>query len=442
MERQYRADVGYGRSSDKPLRRIAVTEEFSFYVGIDWAAEQHQACIMDPQGSVLEQRKIEHSGNGILGFMAWMETLAEGQVERIAVSIEVPRGPLVEAFLEHRWAVFSINPKQLDRFRDRHTVAGAKDDSRDAYVLADSLRTDQHCFRRVAADHPAVVRIRELSRAEESVGADLRRTVNQLYQLLLRYYPQLLRLSATPDEPWLWALLEIAPTPKLGAKLKISRIRGLLAKHRIRRWSAEDVAEVLGMPALPLSAGSVEAASEHVLLLIPQLRMLSTMRKQVGDRMQELMEEVAKTANDAPETQTLRDLSVLQSFPGIGRIIAGAFLAEAARPLLQRDYYAIRAHGGIAPVTRQNGKSRQVGMRYRCNTRLRNALYHWARTSVQHDSRSKQQYARLRAAGHSHGRALRGVADRLLTVLVAMLRTCQPYDPNRRSAAEAQAATA
>ena len=66
-------------------------------------------------------------------------------------------------------------------------MAGAKDDSRDAFVLADSLRTDQRCFRRLSADHPAIVRIRELSRTEDHVGVDLRRTVNQLYQLLLRY---------------------------------------------------------------------------------------------------------------------------------------------------------------------------------------------------------------------------------------------------------------
>src|SRR5215471_2535008 len=198
--------------------------EFSFYVGVDWATEQHQACVMNAQGEVLQEHKIEHSGKGILDFMAWMEALAEGQVERIAVSIEVPRGPLVEAFLEHRWVVFSINPKQLDRFRDRHTVAGAKDDSRDAYVQADSLRTDQHGFRRLEFDHPVVVRIRELSRTEESVGTDFRRTVNQLYQLLLRYYPPLLQLSAVPDEPWIWALLEMAPTPARGAKLTVSRI--------------------------------------------------------------------------------------------------------------------------------------------------------------------------------------------------------------------------
>ena len=415
--------------------------EFRFYVGVDWATEQHQACVMNARGEVLQQHKIEHSGRGIMDFMAWMETLAEGQAEGIAVSIEVPRGPLVEAFLEHRWAVFGINPKQLDRFRDRYMVAGAKDDSRDAYVLADSLRTDQHCFRRLGPDHPVVVRIRELSRTEESVGTDFRRTVNQLYQLLLRYYPQLLQLSAMPDEPWIWALLEAAPTPAQGAKLTASRIGRLLAKHRIRRWSAQAAIEVLRVSALPLASGSVEAVREHALLLLPQLRLLWAMRKQVGDRMQELMDEAVACTSNAPETQVLRDMPLLRSFPGIGRIIAGALLAEAAGPLQQRDYHAIRAHGGIAPVTRQSGKSKQVGMRYRCNTRLRNALYHWARTSVQHDDGSRQQYARLRAAGSTHGRALRGVADRLLTVLIAMLKAGEPYDPRRRSPVTPAAST-
>jgi lysophospholipid acyltransferase (LPLAT)-like uncharacterized protein len=74
-----------------------VTPDFHFYLGIDWATEQHQACIMDSQGRVLAQRKIEHSGKGIVEFIGWMEELAQGQ--SIAVAIEVPRGPLVEAFL-------------------------------------------------------------------------------------------------------------------------------------------------------------------------------------------------------------------------------------------------------------------------------------------------------------------------------------------------------
>ena len=70
-----------------------MSHEFCIYLGIDWATEQHQACIMDSQGQVVEQRKIEHCGQAILDFMAWMEELVAGQVDRIAVAIEVPRGP-------------------------------------------------------------------------------------------------------------------------------------------------------------------------------------------------------------------------------------------------------------------------------------------------------------------------------------------------------------
>jgi transposase len=112
-------------------------------------------------------------------------------------------------------------------------------------------------------------------------------------------------------------------------------------------------------------------------------------------------------------------------------------MAEASGPLRDRDYHALRACGGIAPVTRQSGKSRQVSMRYRCNKRLRYALYHWARLSVQHDSRSKEHFERLRQAGHGFSRSLRGVADRLLTVLIAMLRSGQPYNSAKRSSAVA-----
>jgi hypothetical protein len=71
-------------------------------------------------------------------------------------------------------------------------------------------------------------------------------------------------------------------------------------------------------------------------------------------------------------------------------------------------------------------------MRRGCSERLRNAMYHWARCSVQHDPLSKLHYARLRQAGHNHGRALRGVADRLLAILIAMLKSGQAYDAKRR----------
>ena len=79
---------------------------------------------------------------------------------QIAVGIETPHGPIVEALMDRGVAVFAINPKQLDRFHNRLSPAGAKDDRRDALVLALSLRTDRHCFRRVVESRKQYIMVR------------------------------------------------------------------------------------------------------------------------------------------------------------------------------------------------------------------------------------------------------------------------------------------
>ena len=84
-------------------------------------------------------------------------------------------------------------------------------------------------------------------------------------------------------------------------------------------------------------------------------------------------------------------------------------------------------------MTKRSGKACRVEMRRACSSRLRYAYYHWARTAVQNDQRSREHYAALRGRGRSHGRALRGVVDRLVAVAVAMLRSGTLYDPALRS---------
>ena len=122
---------------------------------------------------------------------------------------------------------------------------------------------------------------------------------------------------------------------------------------------------------------------------------------------------------------------LLRSLPGVGVGVAGVLLAEAAPALLAGDYHALRTHGGTAPVTKQSGKQRLVVTRYACNHRLRTALFHWARVSLQHDAAAHRYYATLRARGHSHARTLRSLADRWLRILTAMLTTGTAYDASR-----------
>ena len=160
---------------------------YEWFVGIDWGSQQHQVCVLDRDRRRVGERSVDHDGASLARLADWLWTVSAGQSQQVAVAIEVPRGAIVEGLLERGFHVFVINPKQLDRFRDRHSVAGAKDDRRDAFVLADSLRTDQPSFHRLQLDAPQLLLLRELSRAEEALLEDFRRSANRLREQLHRF---------------------------------------------------------------------------------------------------------------------------------------------------------------------------------------------------------------------------------------------------------------
>lgn len=404
---------------------------FSFFAGVDWASQEHSISILGCDRTELEHKVYPHSGAGLNQLVDRLLALSENRPAVVAIGIETPHGAVVETLVERGFAVFSLNPKQMDRFRDRHSVSGAKDDRRDAYVIADALATDIHKFHQVKLSESQIVRLRQLCRNEEDLKQSQVQVGNQLRDLLNRYFPQMLSLCPGVDEPWFWDLLEKAPVPERAAKLAPAKIQRILSTHRIRRIDGQKVRDILQAPALRLAPGAAEAASEHAVMLLPRLRLYYDLRKSLTGRIDEVLGEISTDENIVGH----RDVNLLRSLPGVGRCVAATMLAEASQALAERDYHALRSYAGVAPITRSSGKRKAVLMRKSCNDRLRNAFYHWARVSTQNDARSKAHYAKLRSKGHSHGRALRGVADRLLAVLFAMLRANTPYDPARRQPA-------
>lgn len=419
-----------------------MTEEPAVFVGIDWATEEHVVCVLDLQGAVLEELTVEHTGSAVHKLAERLARIAGGDCPAVAVGIEIPRGALVETLVERGFRVFALNPKQLDRFRDRFFPSGAKDDSKDALVLADSLRTDRQCYREVTLDDPLVVQLREHVRMHDELRDERNRLASRLRDQLLRYFPDLLKVAKDVDEPWLLELLERAPNPERACRLHVGTVRKILQKHRIRRITAEQVVEALRAEPLQLAEGSVAAATAHVLLLIPRLHLVHEQDRKVRKRLDYLLEALsAPEGEDGEEgTREHRDAEIILSLPGAGTIVTATVLGEAAQAIRDRDYTALRAHAGVAPITRQTGKRKHgkgqkrkptVRMRHGCNGRLRNAFYNWARVASMYDPASNRYYADLRSRGHSHGRALRSVADRLLRILMAMLSTRTLYDPTR-----------
>lgn len=421
-------------------------EECDWFVGIDWAHESHELCVVDARGQQVGGRSFEHSGEGLAAMADWIGTTTSMAVaSRVAVVVELVRGALIATLVERGYRVFACNPKQADRFRDRYSVAGAKDDRLDALVLAEAGRKDRALLREVPREGAAIVRVRELARLHGELTADDVRITHRLRDQLRRYYPQMLAFGDDVGEPWRLSLWELVPTPDAAAQVRPAAVRALLGRHRIRRVDANQVLAALRTPKLVLAPGVTEAAALHVATLVPQVRLLRDQLNRIDKQLDTVLASFG--TSDDGETEPgqeneQRDVTILKELPGAGRFVIATLLAEAWEALRQRDYHWLRMRSGVAPITQQTGKQGRsprgpkprVTMRRACNERLRQAMWFWAGGAITHDLHWRAQAAALRARGLSAAQTRRVIGDRLLRVACACLRDGQLYDGERHAA--------
>ena len=258
---------------------------------------------------------------------SWVLSLATGDAGEVGVAVETPRGPVVESLMERGFAVHSINPKQLDRFRDRLSPAGAKDDRRDARVLASALRTDPHCLRRLEPTDPAIVELREWSRLSEELTRERVRLANRMRDQLWRYYPQF--LDAVDDDvaaPWALDLWQSLPTPRAGQRVREVTLTRVLKQHRIRRIDTATLRARLRAPAIKLTPGAAEAAVTHVRLVAERLALVNRQLEHVRRELDGLVHQLAQAApthdpnastEDEPSSTKPPDAAILLSLNSV-----------------------------------------------------------------------------------------------------------------------------
>ena len=128
------------------------------------------------------------------------------------------------------YQLYAINPMAVSRYRDRHSLGGAKSDRGDAKVLADLVRTDRHNHRRVAGDSPEAEGIKIVARAHQNLIWARVRHSNQVRNALREYYPTALETFGDLADRDTLAVLGRAPTPRTGARLTLPQIRAALKR--------------------------------------------------------------------------------------------------------------------------------------------------------------------------------------------------------------------
>ena len=146
------------------------------------------------------------------------------------VAIERPDGPVIDTLLAAGLIVVVISPNQVKNLRSRYGSAGNKDDRFDAYVLADTLRTDRARLRPLVPDTEAAIALRRACRARKDLVGHRVAAANQLRAHLRNVFPGAVGLFADIDSEISLAFLTRFDTQDRADWLSPSRLADWLKK--------------------------------------------------------------------------------------------------------------------------------------------------------------------------------------------------------------------
>jgi transposase len=397
-----------------PADAVSPIAHLTHFGGFDWAKSEHQIVVVDPAGKICLSLRFPNDAEGWAKFRS-----ATAIFPKLGVAIETNCGSAVERLLDLNLSVYPLNPKAAERYRDRKSPAGAKDDERDAWSFADALRTDGHGWRALLTQDPLTTELRLLCRDEVKLIEQRTALVNLLKATLHEYYATALESFDDWISESSWKFVITFPDPASLAKAGKRRWERFLHTHRLYRPQTAQKRLDAFAKAMEFANPNPAVVRAKMLLAVTTAKQLCVLEAQLN----EYRDRIVDLFHDHP------DSNCFGSLPGAGPKIAPRLLSEIGA---NRDVFqtadALQNYAGTSPVTKQSGKSRFVKLRRACNKYLRATMHLWADLSRKGSAWAEAYYQKKKADGMNHAAALRCLGQRWTKILWKMWQTRTPYN--------------
>ena len=389
--------------------------------GVDWASQDHAVSVVNDRGLEVARKTVEHTAAGLRALVRFL-----GKHGVCEVAIERGDGPVVDALLDADLTVVVISPNRLKNLRSRYGSAGNKDDRFDAYVLADTLRTDRTRLRPLTHDSEATKTLRATVRARRDLVKHRVALCNQLRAHLQAAFPGAVGLFADLDSQISLKFLARFDSQERADWLSVKRLAAWLSSvgYCGRKDPADLFAHLQAAPRGPV--GPDGAARAHVTRAM--LTVLGELVEQIATLQAQIAEQLALHA----------DAHIFQSLPRSGTLRAARLLAEIGDVRGRfPDAASLACLAGVAPSTRQSGKHKAVTYRWAVNKELRDAICDFAGDSRRANPWAAKIYNDAIARGKDHPHATRILARAWLGVIWRCWQDDTPYEPDQHTALQA-----
>lgn len=397
------------------MRRSEI-DAYEVFCGIDVGKTSNYAVVLDRFGDApLIRRSLAQDEAEIRSLLAEVSALGRPLV---TVDQFGTFGRLVVAVAEREGVdVAHIPPRKFKQVAE--TYDEGKSDAKDAFIIADTSRSQPRNIVPVAARDDALAEVRVVSTARDDAVRERTRLYNRLHDLICQACPA---LEAVFAKQKLHNELELMLVARYGGPNGFRRS----GRARASKWAGGLKHHKNTGPA---KVGEIFDAIGRQTVAMPASEAIERQARKVAKRILELeAEEDALNEELERLSSTLPEVALLRSVPGIGKVYGAVMAAEIGDISKFPSASHLASYGGIAPVREESGTSvHKSRKRKGGNRRLKNAFIQSAQAAVTHDDRARAYYDKKRAEGKSHKQALRALARRRVDVIYALLANGEFY---------------
>ncbi len=393
--------------------------EFTAFVGLDWADKKHDICL---QAAGCEAREFDRFAHRVTAIEQWAQSLQQRFGGRIAVALELSKGPIVYALQKYDFLVlFPINPSMLAKYREAFKPSRAKDDPTDAELALDLLVRHRERFQPLRPQSEQMRTLAYLVEQRRRLVDDQIRYTNRLGNALKQYYPQALDWFADRDTVLFCDFIARWPTLMQVKRARKTSLVAFFRAHNMRfpQLIEKRICAIKTAAPLTRDGAVITAYKLQAQVLVEQLRVTL---QAIGRFDQEI----------AAITPKLPDYALFYALPGAGSALAPRLLVAFGE---QRDRFAgadeCQKYFAVAPVTERSGDKTWVHWRWQCSTFLRQTLVEWAGQTVNKSFWAGAYYRQQRDKGSSHQAAVRALAFKWVRILYRCWQTRTPYDESK-----------
>jgi len=382
-------------------------------IGIDWADRRHDVCIIDAGRRSFQT--IEHDPGVIAD---WLDQLRKKFPERpILMALEQGRGGLLHALQEAEdILIFSINPKQLARYREAFYPAGGKSDPKDAELIATLLLNHREKLRPSQPDDVETRKLAHFSELRRKLVEERKRLGLRLEGTLKHYFPLVLSFGTTTTK----LVLELLSRWPSLAELKRPHpktLRHFLEEQGVGNEERQTEMITAIRSAKPLTTDKA-LIETHALYVQSLVRQITELNRAVAEFDEQLKQTVAKHPDEP----------IFRVIPGAGDALVPRLIAAFGT---DRNRYEsaeeLQSYSGVAPVTKKSGQSCVVLQRLACPKFLKQTFHEFAEQARRWSDWSRAFYDLKRGQGFKHHAAVRALAFKWIRIMFQLWKTRTKY---------------